>query len=162
MIDHTGIGVVDVARSAIFYDATLGALGFRRVMQLPPNDGADAVGYGVDYPVFWIDRFHPHSVRQHTAFVARSRTEVDAFYTAALKAGGTDNGGLGRGGQIITLRSCSILTVTTSRRSSEATDTRHQAEAASAESHLWTARRMRRMLRSILANWSGALRRSAA
>jgi hypothetical protein len=59
-------------------------------MQLPENDGADAVGYGVGNPVFWIDRFHPHSVKQHTAFVARSRAAVDAFYVASLKAGGTD------------------------------------------------------------------------
>jgi len=92
MIDHTGIGVADVARSAIFYDAVLSALGMRRVAQLPEGDGRDAVGYGVDYPVFWIDRFHPHSVKQHTAFAARSRAEVDAFHAAALKSGGTDNG----------------------------------------------------------------------
>jgi catechol 2,3-dioxygenase-like lactoylglutathione lyase family enzyme len=92
MIDHTGIGVADVARSAAFYDATLSALGLRRVAQLPEKDGADAVGYGVDYPVFWIDRFHPHGVKQHTAFVARSRAAVDAFHAAALKANGTDNG----------------------------------------------------------------------
>ena len=92
MIDHTGIGVADVARSAAFYDAALRALGLRRAMQLPENDGADGVGYGADYPVFWIDRFHPHGVKQHTAFAARSRAEVDAFHTAALKAGGIDNG----------------------------------------------------------------------
>jgi catechol 2,3-dioxygenase-like lactoylglutathione lyase family enzyme len=92
MIDHTGIGVADVARSAAFYDAVLGALGLQRAVQLPPNDGSDGVGYGVGYPVFWIDRFHPHGVKQHTAFVAKSRAEVDAFYEAALKAGGTDNG----------------------------------------------------------------------
>ncbi|HKN00393.1 MAG TPA: VOC family protein [Candidatus Binataceae bacterium] len=92
MIDHTGIGVANVARSATFYDAALGALGLRRVMQLPPGDGADAVGYGIDYPVFWIDRFHPHGAKQHTAFVARSRAAVDAFYAAALTAGGNDNG----------------------------------------------------------------------
>ncbi|ADO70650.1 Glyoxalase/bleomycin resistance protein/dioxygenase [Stigmatella aurantiaca DW4/3-1] len=49
----------------------------------------------MDYPVFWIDRFHPHSVKQHTAFVAKSRAEVDAFYTAALRAGGTDHGAPG-------------------------------------------------------------------
>jgi catechol 2,3-dioxygenase-like lactoylglutathione lyase family enzyme len=54
MIDHTGIGVADVARSAASYDAALGALGLRRVMQLPENDGADGVGYA--FPVFWIDR----------------------------------------------------------------------------------------------------------
>jgi catechol 2,3-dioxygenase-like lactoylglutathione lyase family enzyme len=92
MIDHTGIGVADVARSAAFYDAALGAFGLRRVMQIPENDGADGVGYGGDYPVFWIDRFHPHSVKQHTAFAARNHAEVDAFHAAALKAGGTDNG----------------------------------------------------------------------
>jgi catechol 2,3-dioxygenase-like lactoylglutathione lyase family enzyme len=91
MIDHTGIGVADVARSAAFYDAALGALGLRRVIQIPEN-GADGVGYGVDYPVFWIDRFHPHSVKQHTAFAASNRAEVDAFHADALKAGGTDNG----------------------------------------------------------------------
>ena len=95
MIDHTGIGVADVSRAAAFYDAALAALGLRRVRQIPDGVGSDGVGYGVDYPVFWIDRFHPHSVRQHTAFVARSRAEVDAFYKAAIAAGGTDNGAPG-------------------------------------------------------------------
>jgi catechol 2,3-dioxygenase-like lactoylglutathione lyase family enzyme len=92
MIDHTGIGVSDVARSARFYDAALGALGLRRAMQMPPDSGSDAIGYGTDYPIFWIDRFHPHSVRQHTAFQAKDRDEVQAFYDAALAAGGRDNG----------------------------------------------------------------------
>ncbi len=95
MIDHTGIGVADVARSAAFYDAALDALGLHRVMQLPPIDGADGIGYGVEYPVFWIDRYHPHSARQHTAFVARNREEVQAFHAAALRAGGVDNGAPG-------------------------------------------------------------------
>jgi catechol 2,3-dioxygenase-like lactoylglutathione lyase family enzyme len=45
MIDHTGIGVANVARSAALYDAALGALGLRRVMQLPENDGS---GVGID------------------------------------------------------------------------------------------------------------------
>jgi catechol 2,3-dioxygenase-like lactoylglutathione lyase family enzyme len=95
MIDHTGIGVADIARSARFYDAVLGALGLRRTVQMPADSGADGVGYGVTYPVFWIDRFHPHGVKQHTAFAARSRAEVDAFHAAALKAGGIDNGAPG-------------------------------------------------------------------
>src|SRR5438309_2554160 len=79
MIDHTGIGVADVPGSAAFYDAALGALGLRRVVQLPEKTGSDGIGYGLNYPVFWIDRFHPHGVKQHTAFAARSRAEVDAF-----------------------------------------------------------------------------------
>ena len=92
MIDHTGIGVSDMACSAVFYDAALGALGLRRVEQLPADVGTDGIGYGVDFPVFWIDRYHPHGVKQHTAFAAKSRAQVDAFHAAAVKAGGTDNG----------------------------------------------------------------------
>jgi catechol 2,3-dioxygenase-like lactoylglutathione lyase family enzyme len=92
MIDHTGIGVADVAHSATFYDAALGALGLRRVVQMPENDGADGIGYGTEYPIFWIDRFDPHGVKQHTAFAARSRAHVDAFFAAAVKAGGSANG----------------------------------------------------------------------
>jgi catechol 2,3-dioxygenase-like lactoylglutathione lyase family enzyme len=94
-LDHTGIGVADVARSAAFYDAALGALGLRRVVQLPENSGADGVAYGVDTPVFWIDRFHPHGVKNHTAFAATNRAEVDAFHAAALATGGADNGAPG-------------------------------------------------------------------
>jgi catechol 2,3-dioxygenase-like lactoylglutathione lyase family enzyme len=93
MIDHTGVGVADVERSAIFYDAAAEALGMRRVRQMPDNVGSDGIGYGIQYPVFWIDRYHPHSVKQHTAFAAKSRAEVEAFHAAALKAGGTDDGG---------------------------------------------------------------------
>lgn len=94
-IDHTGIGVSDMAISAQFYDAALGALGMRRVMQMPDGEGTDGIGYGTNFPVFWIDRFHPHDAKQHTAFTARSAAEVDAFHAAALKAGGTDNGAPG-------------------------------------------------------------------
>lgn len=31
---------------------------------------ADGIGYGPDHPVFWIDRFHPNSVKRHTALAA--------------------------------------------------------------------------------------------
>jgi catechol 2,3-dioxygenase-like lactoylglutathione lyase family enzyme len=92
VIDHTGIGVADVARSAQFYDAALGALGMRRVMQMPDASGADGVGYGIQFPIFWIDRFHPHSTKNHTAFLAASREMVDAFHAAAIASGGRDNG----------------------------------------------------------------------
>jgi catechol 2,3-dioxygenase-like lactoylglutathione lyase family enzyme len=95
MIDHTGIGVADVGRSVAFYDEALGALGLRRVMQMSEGVGTDGIGYGENYPVFWIDRHHPHSVKQHTAFAAKTKAQVDAFHAAALKAGGTDNGAPG-------------------------------------------------------------------
>ena len=106
-IDHTGIGVSDIERSAAFYDAVLAALGLRPVIRITKAfEPADAtsdlggVGYGMAYPVFWIDVFHPHSAKQHTAFRARSREEVQAFHAAALSHGGEDNGapGLREGG----------------------------------------------------------------
>lgn len=92
MIDHTGIGVRDAACAAAFYDAALGALGLRRVMQRPSDSGVDAVGYGIEYPIFWIDRFHPHGMRNHTACRAKNCDEVNCFHASALRAGGIDNG----------------------------------------------------------------------
>ncbi len=92
MIDHTGIGVADVAQSALFYDAALSALGMRRVYEMK-NDGAlEGIGYGFDFPLFWIDRFHPPAQRYHTGFRAKSPEAVNSFYEKALAAGGKDNG----------------------------------------------------------------------
>ena len=109
LIDHTGIGVADIHTSARFYEAALRPLGMEVVVRIgrefqPVDDAASAdlggVAYGSDYPVFWIDVFHPHGVRQHTAFRARSRQQVEDFHRAALLAGGRDNGppGLRSGG----------------------------------------------------------------
>jgi catechol 2,3-dioxygenase-like lactoylglutathione lyase family enzyme len=108
LIDHTGIGVSDIHRSARFYEAALRPLGMTVTMRISRNfellseSSADlgGVAYGIDFPVFWIDVFHPHGVKQHTAFRAQSREQVEAFHQAALAAGGTDNGppGLRTGG----------------------------------------------------------------
>jgi catechol 2,3-dioxygenase-like lactoylglutathione lyase family enzyme len=100
LIDHTGIGVSDIHRSTRFYEAALRPLGVKIIMRITrrfepmESDGIDlgGVAYGVDYPMFWIDVFHPHGVKQHTAFRARSRRQVDSFHEAALLVGGTDNG----------------------------------------------------------------------
>ncbi len=73
MIDHTGIGVADVERSAIFYDAALEALGMRRVRQMPDNVGSDGIGYGIEYPVFWIDRA---TTRTPLSSIPRSRPRI--------------------------------------------------------------------------------------
>ena len=92
MIDHTGIGVADLAQSAAFYDAALGALGWKRVFEMQDDGG---IAYGTTHPVWWIDKFHPAGTKNHTAFTAKSHAEVDAFHAAALRAGGTDNGAPG-------------------------------------------------------------------
>ena len=108
LIDHTGIGVANIQSSLAFYQAALRPLGAKPILCISREKGPSSlddpnlggVGFGVDYPVFWIDVFHPHSVRQHTAFRAEAREQVNAFYEAALDAGGTDNGapGLRMGG----------------------------------------------------------------
>ena len=96
MLHHFSFAVTDLERSAKFYDAALGALGHVRVW-------ADntAVGYGPQYGVetFAIraqkSGMHVQGAGLHVAFSAVSRPAVDAFYDAAMKAGGTDNGGAG-------------------------------------------------------------------
>jgi len=75
--------------------STLGPAGQLVLFAKLYDVGSDGIGYGIEYPVFWIDRYHPHSVRQRTAFAAKNRAEVEAFHAAALKAGGTENGAPG-------------------------------------------------------------------
>jgi catechol 2,3-dioxygenase-like lactoylglutathione lyase family enzyme len=43
-------------------------------------------------PDFWIAEVSPVSVGVHVSFQVDSRALVDAFYAAAIAAGGTDNG----------------------------------------------------------------------
>jgi catechol 2,3-dioxygenase-like lactoylglutathione lyase family enzyme len=78
-----------------FYDGALAPLGYRVVMELPKEHtgGLVILGYGVPpKPDFWIAEGTPNEPRVHVAFRAESRAVVDAFYRAALAAGGRDNG----------------------------------------------------------------------
>jgi catechol 2,3-dioxygenase-like lactoylglutathione lyase family enzyme len=97
MIDHTGIFVTDPAKSTAFYDAVFGALGGKLLMTVPPEhtDGKLYVGYGRHKPDFWLSEAAEAGPGRHYAFSASSRAEVDAFYKAAMAAGGRDNGGPG-------------------------------------------------------------------
>lgn len=98
MIDHMGIAASDFDASRRFYDAALGALGAGVMMEVTPEQtgGYHGLGYGRDgKPDFWVGNFGPRGAGIHVAFVARSRAEVDAFYAAAMGAGGKDNGAPG-------------------------------------------------------------------
>ncbi len=46
-------------------------------------------------PEFWISRGTPSSPSVHVAFRVQSHALVEAFYSAALAAGGRDNGSPG-------------------------------------------------------------------
>jgi catechol 2,3-dioxygenase-like lactoylglutathione lyase family enzyme len=87
MIDHISLRVKDYAESKRFYDAVLGTLGYRMLMEFPAGGG-----YGDQKPEFWIGPAPDPNPRMHIAFKAKSRAQVDAFYAKALELGAQDNG----------------------------------------------------------------------
>lgn len=98
MIDHTGLSVSDFARSKAFYLAALAPMGYRMLMELTADQtgGFQGAGFGVPpKPDFWIGQGKPNDPPIHVAFRVASRALVDAFHTAAMAAGGRDNGAPG-------------------------------------------------------------------
>ena len=94
MIDHTGIAVSDFEAAKRFYDAALAPLGASLVMTVPEEftGGLKLCGYGYTRPQFWINEGEEPGPGRHYAFTPDTRAEVDAFYEAAMEAGGRDNG----------------------------------------------------------------------
>jgi catechol 2,3-dioxygenase-like lactoylglutathione lyase family enzyme len=94
MLDHTGLNVSDFTRSKAFYLKALAPLGYQLIKELPKEYAPQgAMGLGVPPKSdFWVAGGKPQSPPVHVAFRAGSRAEVDAFYEAALAAGGRDNG----------------------------------------------------------------------
>lgn len=99
MLDHVGIAVTNAERSRAFYDAALKPLGITMLMKVEPGQtesGGTACGYGKDgNPFFWFGDNEKTGEGFHVAFAVESRKLVDAFYKAALAAGGADNGAPG-------------------------------------------------------------------
>ena len=98
MLDHIGFGVSDYLRSKVFYEKALAPLGYRVVMEVTKAESGGAyegAGFGDSKPYFWIGSGKALSGRLHVAFVAKNRKAVDAFYRAAMAAGGKDNGAPG-------------------------------------------------------------------
>jgi catechol 2,3-dioxygenase-like lactoylglutathione lyase family enzyme len=98
MIDHIGLAVSDLERAKAFYSNALAPLGIGVVMEVSAEEtGAGAqAGFGKDNKAsFWIGASDRPKGGAHVAFTAPTRAEVDAFYRAALGAGGRDNGAPG-------------------------------------------------------------------
>lgn len=96
MLHHVSIGVQNIERAARFYDSVLGALGYRRVMEVLPY----GIAYGESKPVFWVQLPHDQGAATvgngvHFGFIAATKDAVIAFHNAALAAGGTDEGAPG-------------------------------------------------------------------
>ncbi len=91
VIDHVSVGVSDLARSRDFYARALTPLGFAELG--PWREGAREVSFGLEEADdFAISTAYPAPGAVHVAFAADRREQVDAFYAAALAAGGRDNG----------------------------------------------------------------------
>ncbi|MGH6615503.1 VOC family protein [Sphingomonas sp.] len=96
MISHLSIGVSDLARSILFYDAVLQCLGSARVFT-----GDESVGYGPRPDVEGLAlKQRPREAIGldqgfHLAFDAHDEDAVDQFHAAALAHGGTDDGAPG-------------------------------------------------------------------
>ena len=90
MFDHVMLKVKDLKASKRFYTAALAPLGFTVQYE---DDGV--VGFGPkDAPGLWLAQ-GASAGPVHVAFAAKDRASVRAFYTAALPAGGKDNGAPG-------------------------------------------------------------------
>jgi catechol 2,3-dioxygenase-like lactoylglutathione lyase family enzyme len=103
MLDHVSIRVANYDRSKKFYEAALAPLGYTLAMEI-----ASGAGFRRGHiPSFWIKQgrsmglalqVEPHDLAGcggaavHIAFASDDRGTVDAFYSAALAAGGQDNG----------------------------------------------------------------------
>ncbi len=94
MIDHITFGITDFTRSTAFYDQAFAPLGVKRLFTVPKehSGGVDITGYGDTRPWFWIAEQDATHGKLHVALEAVDRAAVDAFYAAAIAAGGRDNG----------------------------------------------------------------------
>ena len=98
MIDHIGFAVKEMSHAKAFYIEALKPLGIGVLMEVSAEEtGGDAhAGFGKDNKAFfWIGGSAKPKGGTHVAFTARTRAEVDAFYRAAIAAGGRDNGAPG-------------------------------------------------------------------
>ena len=90
MIDHVTVRVQDLSRALDFYRGALAPLRYDVLMEYP-----GAAGLGSDgKPDLWLMETDEPLNPTHLALSAE-RAVVDAFYQAALAAGGADNGAAG-------------------------------------------------------------------
>lgn len=90
MFDHVVFGVSDYATSKAFFLQALQPLGVTVVSEGPLGVELCGPNSGTSLCIRRTPEKKP--MHLHLAFVAENRQQVDAFYEAALGAGGKDNG----------------------------------------------------------------------
>lgn len=94
MFDHVKFGVSDYATSKAFFLQALEPLGVAVVAEGSPTYGVELCRpEGTVSLCLYQTEEKPAQL--HLAFAAENRGQVDAFYRAALDAGGKDNGAPG-------------------------------------------------------------------
>ena len=94
MFDHVKFGVSDFAASKAFFLKALEPLGVAIVAEGPPAYGVEMCPKGSKVSLV-LCQTEEKPAHLHLAFSAESRRQVEAFYRAALEAGGKDNGAPG-------------------------------------------------------------------
>ncbi|EFE95645.1 VOC family protein [Serratia odorifera] len=93
MFDHVKFGVSDYDVSKSFFLKALEPLGVSILSEGEPTYGVEL---GTESNVsLCLFQTTEKPAPLHLAFIAHSRRQVDAFYRAALEAGGQDNGAPG-------------------------------------------------------------------
>ncbi len=92
MLDHVIVTVSDFARSVAFYERALRPLGITAFLDFKGQNGhPDLKGFGRDVRFFlWLKEGRSHPEAVHFGFAATSHAEVDAFFAAAISAGGRE------------------------------------------------------------------------
>jgi catechol 2,3-dioxygenase-like lactoylglutathione lyase family enzyme len=104
MLDHMTFRVKDIAQTKAFYEAALKPLGYRLAYE--GFHGSNMLGFacpdaqqpdGEKLDTWFVDGPSPHGGPAvtsgcHLCWQANDRAAVDAFYKAAIEAGGKDNG----------------------------------------------------------------------
>jgi len=93
MFDHVKFGVSDYEASKVFFLKALTPLGATVASEGLPTYGVELCGEGKASLCLYQTEEKPAHL--HLAFAAKSRQQVEAFYRAALAAGGKDNGAPG-------------------------------------------------------------------
>ena len=96
MIGYATVGTNDTERALAFYDALLGSIGAKRILEFEQN-GFTMYGTSWTKPALAVTRPYDGGTATHgngamVAFVMDERAKVDAFYAKALELGGSCEG----------------------------------------------------------------------
>ena len=94
MFDHVKFGATDYAASKAFFLKALEPLGVAVAAEGPPTYGVELIRPGSQASLV-LHQTEEKPAHLHLAFTAENRRQVEAFYSAALEAGGKDNGAPG-------------------------------------------------------------------